>query len=64
MAQRTTGTLGRVRDAGGAIVPSAKVHATEEQTGIRYDAAVNGRAEFTSSFLPAGSYRYTERTMP
>jgi hypothetical protein len=56
-AQRTTATLyGSVKDASGAIVPGVQIHATEQLTGIRHDAAANDRGDFTLSFLPVGRY--------
>src|SRR5436305_8056219 len=47
LAQRTTATLyGSVNDGTGAVVPSAKVHATEERTGVRHDAVTKERGDF------------------
>src|ERR1039458_2865343 len=62
-AQRTTATLyGSVKDASGAVVPNAKVHATEELAGIRHDTAANDRGDFTLPFLPVGQYRIEVET--
>ncbi len=56
-AQVTTATIyGSVADPTGAIVPSAKVSATNELTGARQEATTNELGEFTFTFLPVGRY--------
>jgi hypothetical protein len=57
-AQRTTATLfGSVKDASGAVVLNAQIHATEELTGIRHDTVSKERGDYALPFLPVGPYR-------
>lgn len=57
-AQRTTANIyGVVEDPTGAVVPRAKVIATNEATGYQQEAASDERGEFTLGFLPIGRYQ-------
>jgi hypothetical protein len=57
-AQRTTATLhGSIQDASGAVVPHARIHATEEATGVKQDLQSDEHGEFTFPFLPVGRYQ-------
>jgi hypothetical protein len=56
--QRTTANIyGVVEDPTGAVVPQAKVTATNEGTGYQQSAVSDERGEFTLSFLPTGRYQ-------
>ncbi|NWG12232.1 MAG: TonB-dependent receptor [Acidobacteria bacterium] len=56
-AQRTTAALfGMVKDSSGAVVPSAAVELTNEETGIVTKTAANEIGEFTLPFIPIGRY--------
>lgn len=56
-AQRTTATLfGTVVDPSGAVVPSATVRLTNNETGAQFAATTDGQGAFTLSFLPVGAY--------
>ncbi|MCS7315849.1 MAG: carboxypeptidase-like regulatory domain-containing protein, partial [Bryobacterales bacterium] len=57
-AQRTTANIyGVVEDPTGALVPRARVTATNEATGYQQTAESDERGEFTLSFLPTGRYQ-------
>ncbi len=57
-AQVFRGTVnGRVTDQGGALVPGARIEATETSTGSKYTAKSNGTGEYTIPFLEPGTYR-------
>jgi hypothetical protein len=56
-AQQTTGSIvGTVKDQQGAVVSSAKVTATNVETGYNRSAPVNGDGEFRIDYLPVGRY--------
>jgi alpha-galactosidase len=60
LAQHDTGAIaGRVTDPAGALVPGAKITATEVDKTLTYQAETNGAGEFVISALPIG--RYTVR---
>lgn len=74
-AQTATGTLdGRVTDATGAVVPSAKVSIVSSQTNFRQELTTNSVGSFVRPFILPGSYqvtvekqgfrRYTESNVP
>ncbi|MBL8219117.1 MAG: carboxypeptidase regulatory-like domain-containing protein, partial [Bryobacterales bacterium] len=55
--QNVTGNIvGTVRDASGAIVPTATVAVSNEGTGIETKAQANSGGDFTVPGLPAGTY--------
>ncbi len=57
MAQQTTGSIvGTVKDQQGAVVNTAKVKATNVNTGFTRTAPVNGYGEFRIDYLPVGKY--------
>ena len=57
VAQQTTGTIvGTVKDQQGAVVNTAKVTATNVNTGFTRMAPVNGYGEFRIDYLPVGKY--------
>ena len=56
-AQNATGTLaGTVRDPSNAVLPSAEVTVTNEDTGLTRKVDTNGEGEYRVPFLPVGSY--------
>lgn len=56
-AQNSTGTIaGRVRDAQGALVPSAQVTVTNEDTGLTRRVNTSGAGEYSFPALPVGRY--------
>lgn len=56
-AQQTTGSIvGTVRDQQGAVINTAKVKATNVNTGFARTATVNGYGEFRIDYLPVGKY--------
>ncbi len=56
-AQQTTGSIvGTVEDQQGAVVNTAKVKATNVNTGFTRTAPVNGYGEYRIDFLPVGRY--------
>jgi hypothetical protein len=56
-AQQTTGSIvGTVKDQQGAVVNTAKVKATNIDTGYSRFAPVNGYGEFRIDYLPVGKY--------
>ena len=56
-AQSERGTItGTVRDASGAVVPDAKVHLTNTQTGVNFTAPSNTNGEYTVPQLQVGTY--------
>ena len=56
-AQQTTGSIvGDVLDQSGAVVNTAKVKATNVNTGFTRTAAVNGYGQFRIDYLPIGKY--------
>ena len=57
LAQNVTGSIvGTLTDASGAAVPSAKVVAVNQGTGIEYPAVVSGSGDYTLANLPSGTY--------
>jgi hypothetical protein len=55
--QTITGTItGTVMDASGAVVPNAKVVATNTQTNLTYPTETNSAGIYTLVFLPVGNY--------
>jgi hypothetical protein len=56
-AQQITGTIvGTVKDQQGAVITTAKVKATNVDTGFTRTAPVNGYGEFRIDNLPVGKY--------
>jgi hypothetical protein len=56
-AQSERGTItGAVRDASGAVVPSAKITVTNSATNVTVNATSNGQGEFTVPSLQPGTY--------
>jgi len=56
-AQQTTGSIvGTVKDQQGAVVNTAKVKATNVNTGFTRSAPANGYGEFRIDYLPVGKY--------
>ena len=56
-AQQTTGSIvGDVMDQQGAVVNTAKVKATNVNTGFARLAEVNGYGQFRIDYLPVGKY--------
>ena len=55
--QGTSGRLsGSVMDSSGAVVPSAKISVTNENTGAQYPVETNAEGVFLVPLLPAGYY--------
>lgn len=56
-AQANSGTiLGRVTDPSGAVVPGAKVVATNEQTGVTKEYTTDSSGNYVISYLIPGNY--------
>src|SRR5579864_3892768 len=56
----TSGDIaGVVTDPSGAVVPSAKVTATNDNTGVSHSTATNGEGFYRFSFLQPGPYTVT-----
>jgi hypothetical protein len=56
-AQQITGTIvGTVKDAGGAVVTTATVKATNVDTGFARSVPTNGVGEYRIDYLPVGKY--------
>lgn len=56
-AQTVTATLtGTVSDPGGAVLPNARVIASNSGTGLQYSAQTNVAGVYTLPFLPIGRY--------
>ncbi len=53
----TADILGTVTDTSGGVVPAAKVLATNNATGLAYNADASGEGDFLLTQLPAGHYR-------
>jgi hypothetical protein len=51
-----TNIVGTVKDPAGALVPSAKVTATNKGTGVKYTATTNAAGEYRINNVPVGSY--------
>jgi len=59
-AQVNTATVsGAVKDSNGAMVPGAKIVATQKSTNMVFAAASNEKGEYTLPFLPPGTYLLT-----
>src|SRR6478672_4641314 len=59
-AQTASGQItGTVRDPSGALVPSAKVSLTNQQTGLTRDVKTSGTGAYTFPLLPVGVYSVT-----
>ena len=57
LAQNVTGTIvGTVTDSSGAVVSSAGVSVSNEDTGIEYKAASSATGEYVVANLPSGTY--------
>jgi hypothetical protein len=57
-AQRVTGSLvGTVQDSQGAIIPNAKVIATNTETGIVQTAVSNAQGDYRVDYLAVGKYQ-------
>jgi hypothetical protein len=60
LAQTITGTIGgTVTDSTGAVVPGAKLTATNQSTGVTTAAATTQAGTYSIQFLPIGSYTIT-----
>ncbi|MFT4111808.1 carboxypeptidase regulatory-like domain-containing protein [Silvibacterium sp.] len=60
MAQTVTGSIrGTITDPSGAIVPNAKVTATNTATSVNTVATTNGAGEYSVRFLQIGQYTIT-----
>jgi hypothetical protein len=60
LAQTNTGRIeGTVQDSSGAVVPNAKVVATNEQTLSKSEAAANSSGNFVITALQPGTYTLT-----
>ncbi len=57
-AQNTGSVLGTVRDHTGAVISQAKVVATNDLTGIRYEAVTNTLGDYHFPNLPQGAYTF------
>src|SRR3569832_529786 len=58
--QEFRGSLsGRVTDQQQAVVPNAKIIATESETGAKSQTVSNGDGTYVLPFLPPGPYRVT-----
>jgi Carboxypeptidase regulatory-like domain len=56
-AQQTTGTIvGTVKDQTGALISTAKVKATNVNTGYSRLSPTNGNGQYRIDYLPVGSY--------
>jgi hypothetical protein len=56
-AQEFRGTIsGRITDAQQAAVPNAKIHATETETGAKFQTTSNTDGSYVLPFLPPGPY--------
>jgi hypothetical protein len=63
MGQTITGSIaGTITDPAGAVVPNAKVTATNTQTGVTFDTTSNDAGVYRLLFLPVGSYTVTVET--
>src|SRR6266481_9888000 len=59
-AQTITASItGTVTDASGAIVPNAKITATNTGTSLSYPATTNQSGVYNLQFLPVGQYNVT-----
>jgi hypothetical protein len=59
-AQSGSATLqGTVTDPSGAVVPNAKIHIVEQQTGVSRDATTNSTGFYSAPNLNAGQYKVT-----
>ena len=59
-AQTITATItGTITDATGAVVPNAKVVATNTGTNLTYNASSNDSGTYNLPFLPVGNYTVT-----
>ena len=57
-AQVISGDLvGTVLDKTGAMVPGARVEATNANTGVKYETVANESGEYRFNNLPVGTYR-------
>ncbi len=52
----TSNITGSVQDTSGAVVINAKVVASNEQTGVKYETATTSKGDYTLSSLPPGTY--------
>src|SRR5579859_2280 len=60
VAQTVTGAVrGTITDPSGAIVPGAKVTATNQATGIQTTDITNSTGEYSIRFLQIGQYKPT-----
>jgi hypothetical protein len=56
-AQATDGNMiGVVTDATGAMIPNAKITATNKDTGVKYSTTTNGDGEYRINNIPIGTY--------
>jgi carboxypeptidase family protein/TonB-dependent receptor-like protein len=56
-AQSTATLTGTVTDQTGAVIPSAQVAATNQETNLRRTTATDATGNFQIPFLPSGRYR-------
>jgi len=60
LSQTITGSItGTVADSSGAVIPSAKVTATNLGTNLSYNASSNSAGVYNLLFLPIGEYNLT-----
>lgn len=55
----TSSITGSVQDTSGAVIPGAKVIATNEATGVRYETATTPSGDYTISSVLPGQYTVT-----
>ncbi|MBM3734956.1 MAG: TonB-dependent receptor [Acidobacteria bacterium] len=55
-AQSTALITGTVEDSSGAVIPAARVTATQQSTSLRFEAVSDGAGRFTFPRLPVGNY--------
>ena len=56
-AQETTGRMvGTITDASGAVVPNAKITATNDSTGFSRDTITGPQGDYRLGLLPPGTY--------
>src|SRR5882724_4884175 len=60
LAQEFRGSLsGRVIDQQQAVIPNAKISATETETGAKFNTVTNSDGTYVLPFLPPGPYSVT-----
>src|SRR5437870_10847104 len=60
LAQEFRGSLsGKVIDQQQAVIPGARIHATETETGAKFQTVTNADGTYVLPFLPPGPYSVT-----